>query len=44
MALLLDGTTFGEAMVVIALGIAISGEKHCLGFVQTGEHDRADAV
>ncbi len=35
MALLLDGKAFAEAMMVVALGITISGEKRFLGFVET---------
>ena len=31
----LDGKTFAEATMVIALGIALSGEKRFLGFVET---------
>lgn len=33
--LFLDGKTFGDDEIVIALGITISGEKVVLGFVQT---------
>lgn len=33
--LFLDGKTFGEDEMVIALGVTISGEKVVLGFVQT---------
>jgi transposase-like protein len=35
-ALFLDGKTFAEGTMVIALGITISGEKRFLGFVETG--------
>jgi len=35
-ALILDGKTFAEDEMVIALGITLSGEKVILGFVQTG--------
>ncbi len=35
-ALVLDGKTFGEAQMIIALGITISGEKVVLGFVESG--------
>lgn len=35
-ALLLDGKTFGEDTMVIALGVTLGGEKVPLGFVQTG--------
>ena len=34
-ALLLDGKTFAEDAMVIALGITVTGEKVILGFVQT---------
>ena len=34
-ALLLDGKTFAEDEIVIALGITVTGEKVILGFVQT---------
>ncbi len=35
MAVVLDGKTFAEATMVIALGITLSGEKRFLGFVET---------
>jgi transposase-like protein len=35
-ALFLDGKTFAEDEMVIALGITLSGEKVILGFIQTG--------
>lgn len=35
-ALLLDGKTFAEDEMVIALGVTLTGEKVLLGFVQTG--------
>ena len=35
-ALFLDGKTFGDATMVIALGITMTGEKRLLGFVETG--------
>jgi len=35
-ALFLDGKTFAEATMVIALGITMTGEKRLLGFVETG--------
>lgn len=35
-ALVLDGKTFGEDTMVIALGITLGGQKVPLGFVQTG--------
>ena len=31
----LDGKTFADATMVIALGITLSGEKRFLGFVET---------
>jgi len=34
--LFLDGKTFADAMMVIALGITMSGEKRLLGFIETG--------
>ena len=34
-AVVLDGQTFAEATMVIALGITLSGEKRFLGFVET---------
>jgi len=34
-ALFLDGKTFAEATMVIALGITMTGEKHLLGFIET---------
>ena len=34
-AVVLDGTTFAEATLGIALGITLSGEKRFLGFVET---------
>jgi transposase-like protein len=40
-ALILDGKTFAEDEMVIALGITLSGHKIILGFVQTGtENER----
>jgi transposase-like protein len=40
-ALFLDGKTFSEDEMVIALGITLSGEKVILGFIQTGtENER----
>ena len=35
MAVVLDGKTFAEATMVIALGITLTGEKRFLGFVET---------
>ena len=34
-AILLDGKTFADATMVIALGVTLSGEKRFLGFVET---------
>lgn len=40
-ALILDGKTFADDAMVIALGITLTGEKVLLGFVQTGtENER----
>jgi len=40
-ALFLDGKTFAEDEMLIALGITLSGEKVILGFIQTGtENER----
>ncbi len=35
-ALFLDGKTFADATMVIALGVTIQGDKRFLGFVETG--------
>jgi putative transposase len=37
----LDGKTFGDDAMVIALGVALSGEKVVLGFVQTATENEA---
>ena len=34
-ALVLDGKTFAEATMIVALGITMTGDKRCLGFVET---------
>jgi putative transposase len=34
-ALFLDGKTFADAMMIIALGITMTGEKRVLGFIET---------
>lgn len=39
--LFLDGKTFGDDEMVIALGVTISGEKVMLGFVQTATENEA---
>ena len=45
LAVVLDGKTFADAVMVIAVGITISGEKRFLGFVETDtENEPADAV
>jgi len=39
--LFLDGKSFAEDEMVIAIGVALDGKKHVLGFVQTGtENER----
>lgn len=39
--LFLDGKSFADEEMVIALGVTLGGEKYCLGFVQTGtENER----
>ncbi len=35
-AMFLDGKAFAEMMMVVAIGITLKGEKHVLGFVETG--------
>ena len=35
MAVVLDGKTFADAVMVIAVGLTLSGEKRFLGFVET---------
>jgi len=41
-AMFLDGKSFAEDAMVIAVAVTSDGCKHCLGFVQTGtENDRA---
>jgi transposase-like protein len=37
----LDGKTFGEDQIVIALGVTLKGTKVILGFVQTGTENEA---
>jgi len=39
--LFLDGKTFGDDELVIALGVTLSGEKAVLGFVQTATENEA---
>ena len=43
-AIVLDGKTFADATLVIALGITLSGEKRFLGFVETDTEAGAHAV
>jgi len=40
-AVFLDGRTFADMTMVIAIGITLSGEKHVLGFVETGTENEA---
>ncbi len=41
-AIFLDGKTFADMTMVIAVGITLTGEKHVLGFVETGtENEKA---
>ena len=35
-AVFLDGKAFADMMMVVAVGITLTGEKHVLGFVETG--------
>jgi len=39
-AIFLDGKTFAEDMMVLALGITMDGQKRLLGFVQTGTENK----
>jgi transposase-like protein len=40
-AVFLDGKAFADMMMVVAVGITLTGEKHVLGFVETGtENER----
>ena len=43
-AVVLDGKTFAEATMVIALGITLSGEKRFLGFVETDTENEKGAA
>jgi len=36
LAIFLDGKTFAEMTMVVAVGVTLTGEKHVLGFVKTG--------
>jgi transposase-like protein len=40
-AVFLDGKTFADMTMVLAVGIALTGEKHLLGFVETGTENEA---
>jgi transposase-like protein len=40
-AVFLDGKTFADLMMVVAVGITLTGEKHILGFVETGTENEA---
>lgn len=40
-SLFLDGKTFGDDQMVIALGVTLQGQKVVLGFVQTANGERA---
>jgi len=40
-AVFLDGKTFADMTMVMAVGIALTGEKHLLGFVETGTENEA---
>ena len=43
--LFLDGKTFADATMVVALGITLSGEKRFLGFVETDtENERVLSI
>ena len=39
-AIFLDGKAFAEMMMVVAVGITMTGEKHVLGFVETGTENK----
>jgi len=41
LAIFLDGKTFADMTMVIAVGITLTGEKHVLGFVETGTENEA---
>ena len=40
-AVFLDGKTFADMTMVVAMGITLTGEKHILGFVETGTENEA---
>lgn len=40
-AIFLDGKAFAEDLMVVALGIALTGDKRILGFVQTSTENEA---
>ena len=41
LAIFLDGKTFADMTMVVAVGITLTGEKHVLGFVETGTENEA---
>jgi len=41
LAIFLDGKTFAEMTMVVAVGITLTGEKYVLGFVETGTENEA---
>ena len=41
LAIFLDGKTFADMTMVVAVGITLTGEKHVLGFVETGTENAA---
>jgi len=40
-AVFLDGKTFADMTMVVAVGITLTGEKHVLGFVETGTENES---
>jgi len=40
-AIFLDGKTFAQDMMILALGITMEGKKHPLGFVQAGTENKS---
>ena len=40
-AVFLDGKTFADMTMVVAIGVTLTGEKHVLGFVETGTENEA---
>lgn len=41
LAIFLDGKTFADMTMVVAVGVTLTGEKHVLGFVETGTENEA---